>query len=76
MTTNDNEQEIKKRGPGRPKKYLTEEERLAALKTCWSTPERKQYISEYFKVWRENHKERMNELNRNYRARKKALLYV
>jgi hypothetical protein len=45
-------EEVIKRGRGRPKKYLTEEERHNAILQSYRRPERKQYCYEYLKQWR------------------------
>lgn len=64
-------EEIKKRG--RKPKYTNEEDRIKALRASWlkAQVKRKEIATEYNKIWRDNNRERVNELAREYERKRR-----
>lgn len=60
---------------GRSKKYATEEDRKKAIQESWRKAQnkRREVVLEYVKEWRNNNRDRVNELNRKYTRQKKNI---
>lgn len=62
----------------RSKKYATEEDRKKAIQESWRKAQnkRREVVLEYVKEWRNNNRDRVNELGRKYARQKKNIEIV
>lgn len=60
---------------GRKPKYDNEEDRKKAIQESWrkAQEKRKEKVLEYIKIWRNNNRDHVNELAREYARRKREI---